>query len=54
MPAAMVDLILDALHGVRVRSMSHKKTGFPLKEHLEEIYHKRLLLIEIFVKGLAS
>jgi AcrR family transcriptional regulator len=53
-PAAMVDLILDALHGVRVRSMSHKKTGFPLKEHLEEIYHKRLLLIEIFVKGLAS
>jgi len=49
---AMVDLILDALHGVRVRSMSHKKTGFPLKEHLEEIYHKRLLLTDIFVKGL--
>jgi len=52
--AAMIDLILDALHGVRVRSMSHKKSGFPLKEHLEEIYHKRLLLIEIFVKGLAK
>lgn len=52
-PAAMVDLILDALHGVRVRSMSHKKTGFPLKEHMEEIYQKRLLLIEIFVKGLS-
>ncbi|GAB3907855.1 TetR/AcrR family transcriptional regulator [Mucilaginibacter boryungensis] len=52
--AAMIDLILDALHGVRVRSMSHKKTGFPLKEHLEEIYHKRLLLIEIFVKGLSK
>lgn len=50
--AGMVDLILDALHGVRVRSMSHKKTGFPLKEHLEEIYQKRLVLIEIFVKGL--
>lgn len=51
-PAAMIDLILDALHGVRVRSMSHKKTGFPLKEHMEEIYQKRLLLIEIFVRGL--
>jgi AcrR family transcriptional regulator len=50
--AAMIDLILDALHGVRVRSMSHKKTGFPLKGHLEEIYQKRLLLAEIFVKGL--
>ena len=52
-PAAMVDLILDALHGVKVRSMSHKKTGFPLKEHLDEIYEKRLILIEIFVKGLS-
>lgn len=52
-PAAMIDLILDALHGVRVRSMSHKKTGFPLREHMEEIYQKRLLLIDIFVKGLA-
>ena len=51
-PASMIDLILDALHGVRVRSMSHKKTGFPLKEHLEEIYQKRLILIAIFVKGL--
>jgi AcrR family transcriptional regulator len=50
---AMVDLILDALHGVKVRSMSHKKTGFPLKEHLEEIHQKRILLVEIFVKGLA-
>jgi AcrR family transcriptional regulator len=50
---SMIDLILDALHGVRVRSMSHKKTGFPLKEHLDEIYQKRLLLIDIFVKGLS-
>lgn len=49
----LVDLILDAMHGVRVRSMSHKKTGFPLKEHLEEIYQKRLVLIDIFVKGLS-
>ena len=52
-PAALIDLILDALHGVRVRSMSHKKTGFPLKEHMEEIYQKRLILIEIFVRGLS-
>ncbi|MES2277482.1 MAG: TetR/AcrR family transcriptional regulator [Bacteroidota bacterium] len=53
-PADMIDLILDALHGVKVRSMSHKKTGFPLKEHLDEIYQKRLLLIGIFVKGLSA
>lgn len=52
-PAAMIDLILDALHGVRVQSMSHKKTGFPLKEHMEEIHQKRLLLIEIFIRGLS-
>jgi TetR/AcrR family transcriptional repressor of mexJK operon len=52
-PAAMIDLILDALHGVRVQSMSHKKAGFPLKEHMEEIHQKRLLLIEIFIKGLS-
>lgn len=52
--AAMIDLILDALHGVRVRSMSHKKTGFPLKEHLEEIYQKRLVLADIFVRGLSK
>ncbi|GAB3925528.1 TetR/AcrR family transcriptional regulator [Mucilaginibacter myungsuensis] len=51
-PVDMIDLILDALHGVKVRAMSHKKTGFPLKEHLDEIYQKRLTLIEIFVKGL--
>lgn len=53
-PVDMVDLILDALHGVRVRSMSHKKTGFPLKEHLEEIHQKRQVLIAIFVKGLSK
>lgn len=53
-PAAIVGLILDAMHGVRVRSLSHKKMGFPLKEDLEEIYQKRLLLIGIFVKGLSA
>jgi TetR/AcrR family transcriptional repressor of mexJK operon len=52
-PVDLIDLILDALHGVRVRSMANKKTGFPLKEHMDEIYQKRLLLISIFVKGLA-
>lgn len=48
----VVDLLLDALHGVRVGSGSHKKNTFPKKEHLDEIHKKRLLLIDIFIKGL--
>jgi len=51
-PDEIVDLLLDALHGVRVRSASHKKVRFPQKEQLEEIHGKRLLLVDIFVKGL--
>lgn len=51
-PDEIVDLLLDALHGVRVQSVSHKKIRFPQKEHLEEIHSKRLLLIDIFIKGL--
>jgi AcrR family transcriptional regulator len=48
----IVDLLLDALHGVRVSAVTHKKVMFPQKEHLDEIHTKRLLLIDIFVKGL--
>ena len=51
-PEQVVDLLLDALHGVRVGAMGHKKIGFPRKEHLEEIHTKRLMLINIFLKGL--
>lgn len=51
-PEQIVDLFLDALHGVRVRVKSYKKNIFPQKEHLEEIRQKRLLLADIFVKGL--
>lgn len=51
-PHEIVDLLLDALHGVRAKSLSHKKTLFPDKEHLEEIRSKRLLLADIFIKGL--
>jgi len=51
-PTEIVELLLDALHGVRVKSVSHKKTMFPNKEHLEEIRSKRLLLADIFIKGL--
>src|ERR1700744_1899543 len=36
-PDEVVDLLLDALHGVRVSSAPHKKLMFPGKEHLEEI-----------------
>ncbi|MGZ3872605.1 MAG: TetR/AcrR family transcriptional regulator [Mucilaginibacter sp.] len=51
-PHEIVELLLDALHGVRAKSLSHKKTIFPDKEHLEEIRSKRLLLADIFIKGL--
>ncbi|MGY3212115.1 TetR/AcrR family transcriptional regulator [Mucilaginibacter sp. HD30] len=51
-PEVIIDLLLDALHGVRVRSVSYKKAMFPKKEHLEEIRGKRLLLAEIFIRGL--
>ena len=51
-PDEIVELLLDALHGVRVGALTHKKTNFPRKEHLDEIHNKRLLLIYIFIKGL--
>jgi AcrR family transcriptional regulator len=50
----IVRLLLDALHGVRVSSQAHKKIMFPDKEHLEEIRKKRLLMSEIFIRGLMS
>jgi AcrR family transcriptional regulator len=52
-PIEIVEVFLDALHGIKVGgSLSHKKLNFPHKEHLDEIHNKRLLLIDIFVKGL--
>jgi hypothetical protein len=53
-PDEIVGLILDALHGVSVNTKSFKKAMFPNKEHLDEIRKKRLLLSDIFIKGLAS
>ena len=52
--AEIVELLLDALHGVRVSAKSHKKTMFPGMEQLEDIRQKRLLLSEIFIKGLSN
>ena len=52
-PAEIVEVFLDALHGIKVGgSVPHKKMNFPHREDLEEIHKKRLLLIDIFVKGL--
>jgi AcrR family transcriptional regulator len=52
-PEEIVEVFLDALHGIKVSgSIQQKKVNFPHKEHLEEIHKKRLLLIDIFVKGL--
>jgi AcrR family transcriptional regulator len=51
-PGEIVDLLLDALHGCRVSSVSHKKTMFPGREQLEELRKKRMLMSEIFIKGL--
>nr|WP_067060739.1 TetR/AcrR family transcriptional regulator [Mucilaginibacter sp. L294] len=49
----IVEVFLDALHGIKVGgALPHKKLNFPHKEHLDEIHNKRLLLIDIFVKGL--
>jgi len=48
----VVRLLLDALHGVSVNPKSQKKVMFPVKEELEEIRKKRLLMSEIFIKGL--
>ena len=53
-PEEVVSLLLDALHGVRVSAVSHKKIIFPQREQLEEIRIKRLLLIDIFIEGLAA
>lgn len=52
-PEEIVGLLLDALHGVRVSAtVSHKKQIFPQRDHLDEIRSKRLLLSDIFIKGL--
>jgi TetR/AcrR family transcriptional repressor of mexJK operon len=51
-PDEVVDVLMDALHGIRVGAISQKKTNFPRKEHLEEIHTKKLLLLDIFIKGL--
>jgi AcrR family transcriptional regulator len=51
-PEEIVELLLDALHGVRMSSVSNKKTMFPDKEHMEDIRKKRLLMSDIFIKGL--
>ena len=51
-PADIADVFLDALAGIKVGLMQHKKVSFPKKEHLDEIHKKRLLLIDIFVKGM--
>ncbi len=53
-PKAIVDLLLDALHGVRVSTFSQKKAHFPKKEQMDEIHQKRLQLVKIFVKGLMN
>jgi len=53
-PGELVSLLLDALNGVRVSAMGHKKNMFPKKEHLDEIHRKRLLLVDIFVRGLKN
>ncbi|MDB5005906.1 MAG: hypothetical protein JWQ84_1 [Mucilaginibacter sp.] len=51
-PGEIVSLLLDALQGVRVSSASNKKIIFHHKEDLDEIRVKRLLLTDIFIKGL--
>ncbi|TSD66835.1 TetR/AcrR family transcriptional regulator [Inquilinus sp. KBS0705] len=51
-PEEIVELFIDALQGIKVGTLPQKKNNYPRKEHLDEIHQKRLLLIDIFVKGL--
>ncbi|HEY4327683.1 MAG TPA: TetR/AcrR family transcriptional regulator [Mucilaginibacter sp.] len=51
-PKEIIGLILNALQGVRISTVPFKKIIFHNKEHLDEIRAKRLLLIDIFIKGL--
>ncbi|MFD0794149.1 TetR/AcrR family transcriptional regulator [Mucilaginibacter litoreus] len=51
-PLQVVEVFLDSLHGIKVSGAIPHKKDFPPKEHLEEIHDKRLLLIDIFIKGL--
>ena len=53
-PKEIVSLLLDALHGVRVSSVPDKRQVFHNKEHLDEVRNKRLLLSDIFIKGLSN
>ncbi|GGH06132.1 TetR/AcrR family transcriptional regulator [Mucilaginibacter phyllosphaerae] len=52
-PLEIVEVFLDALHGIKVGGvLQSKKLNFPHREDLDEIHKKRLLLIDVFVKGL--
>ncbi len=53
-PKQIASLLLDALQGVSISAGSHKKKIFHSKEHLEEIHKKRLLLADIFIRGLQN
>lgn len=52
-PVEIVELLLEALHGVSGNALSHKKQMFPSREHLDDIRKKRLLLSDIFIRGLS-
>lgn len=51
-PNEVVSILLDALYGVSMKAASNKKAIFPQKEQLAGIRERRLILTEIFVKGL--
>jgi TetR/AcrR family transcriptional repressor of mexJK operon len=51
-PDEVVELLLDALNGVRMSALSNKKTMFPDMEHMDAVRKKRLLMCDIFIKGL--
>ncbi len=53
-PDKVADMLLDALQGVRVSASANKKRLFPRQEHLDEIHDKRLLLLDIFIRGLMN
>ncbi len=54
-PVKVADTLLDALRGIRVSASGDKKILlFPREEQLDNIHHKQLLLIDIFINGLTN
>jgi TetR/AcrR family transcriptional repressor of mexJK operon len=53
-PCETLELLLDALQSVRASGFTQTKPKFPKRDDLEEIYKKKLVLVDIFINGLCN